>query len=490
MSKPFRIVLVVCAVVIFVVLLGLSLRTSRARDALQRYLAELRNQGEKLTYAELTSSRSTNQNFSLATITNAVWRLQRAPVNPGEMEFRMAVAPGQARVLWLEPYLAGGWNRGTSSVVSWQAFQTQLDNSAGALDEIREALRDPAPDGGPREGLLSGPVSPFIAIRTAGQMLAGAVIKSLHQTNRQEALQNLTSLIALARLNRDEYTLVSQMIRVAIARLGLAATWEALQAPGWTDPELQQLQKAWQGIELLDGLEKGFLGERALHAELWAAGFDLRSLGSRQTSGGTTPGPLAVEDLVNDYVMLPAYRLTSINEDELFFLKSMEQALEGIRSLKARRPWEKSSAGFAATMAEINRVANSPGRFRYWVSLIAIPNFTRAGETAARAETERQMTLASVALMRFQLRYGKAAPDLAALVPEFLGSVPYDCMSGEPLRYRLKPDGTFVLYSVGEDGRDDGGDPTPVTPKRYDLWEGRDAVWPAPASAERMVRRP
>ena len=52
-------------------------------------------------------------------------------------------------------------------------------------------------------------------------------------------------------------------------------------------------------------------------------------------------------------------------------------------------------------------------------------------------------------------------------------------MDGKPLKYKLKSDGTFILYSVGEDGLDDGGDPNP--PKEvelYDLWSGRNAVGP------------
>jgi len=85
MSKPLRIALAVAAAVIFVVLLGLSLRTSRTRGALQRYQAELRSNGEKLTYAELINSRPTNQNFSLAVLTNAALKLRFGPVNPGNL---------------------------------------------------------------------------------------------------------------------------------------------------------------------------------------------------------------------------------------------------------------------------------------------------------------------------------------------------------------------------------------------------------------------
>lgn len=51
-------------------------------------------------------------------------------------------------------------------------------------------------------------------------------------------------------------------------------------------------------------------------------------------------------------------------------------------------------------------------------------------------------------------------------------------MSAKPLRYRLNADGSFTLYSVGEDGRDDGGDPNSASgTNKFGLWEGRDAVW-------------
>ena len=98
-------------------------------------------------------------------------------------------------------------------------------------------------------------------------------------------------------------------------------------------------------------------------------------------------------------------------------------------------------------------------------------------------ETRREMTVAAIALKRFELRHNKPAPDLTALVPEFLARVPHDYMDGGKLRYRLNTDGTWSLYSVGEDGVDNGGDPRPLEPRRllFSIWDGRDAVWPQPA---------
>ena len=92
------------------------------------------------------------------------------------------------------------------------------------------------------------------------------------------------------------------------------------------------------------------------------------------------------------------------------------------------------------------------------------------------------MTLAAIALKRYELRHGKLPASLEALVPEFLAAAPYDYMNAKPLRYRSGSDRSYVIYSVGEDGKDDGGDPTPPPGQPSGLWTGRDAVWPSPVN--------
>jgi hypothetical protein len=119
--------------------------------------------------------------------------------------------------------------------------------------------------------------------------------------------------------------------------------------------------------------------------------------------------------------------------------------------------------------------------YKHWFSSVAIPNFGRAMELAVRTETQRQLTRAAIGLRRYQLQQGKPAPDLQSLVPEQLSTLPWDYMSGQPLVYRLTEAGEPLLYSVGEDGADHQGDPSPPQPvKDFDLWTGRDAVWPQP----------
>ena len=76
-----------------------------------------------------------------------------------------------------------------------------------------------------------------------------------------------------------------------------------------------------------------------------------------------------------------------------------------------------------------------------------------AGATALR---DAAMTL--VAVERYRAVHGRSPESLDQLVPDFIPKVPIDPFDGQPLRYRLDPD-RYVVYSVGEDRQDDGGDP-------------------------------
>jgi hypothetical protein len=102
------------------------------------------------------------------------------------------------------------------------------------------------------------------------------------------------------------------------------------------------------------------------------------------------------------------------------------------------------------------------------------------------AQVQQQMAITAIALARYKLRTGTLPSGLGALVPDYLKALPRDRMDGKSLRYRVLPGGGYVLYSVGEDCKDDGGDPALRPGKKYyrQIWDGRDAVWPTAATSD------
>jgi len=83
----------------------------------------------------------------------------------------------------------------------------------------------------------------------------------------------------------------------------------------------------------------------------------------------------------------------------------------------------------------------------------------REAEGLARLRTAR----AALAVERFRLANGRLPAELNQLTPRFLATLPRDPFDGEQLRYKLLPTG-YVLYSIGPDGRDDGGKEYPTKP--------------------------
>jgi hypothetical protein len=175
---------------------------------------------------------------------------------------------------------------------------------------------------------------------------------------------------------------------------------------------------------------------------------------------------------------LAVYKLTSIDDDELLYLESMQEAIDLTRQLRTNS-WAEVNSSRKTKFARLNQVAGSLQRFRYVFSMISIPNYQKAFQTAVQKETQRQLTITAIALKRYELRNRRPAPDLQALVPEFLSVLPRDYFSTNHLRYHITEPGSPLLYSVGADGHDDGGDPSPAQKGQApDLWSGRDAVWP------------
>ncbi len=77
-----------------------------------------------------------------------------------------------------------------------------------------------------------------------------------------------------------------------------------------------------------------------------------------------------------------------------------------------------------------------------------------------RERAEMRLLQVELALRAWQATHGGLPESLDDLVPEFLSAVPADPFdtADSPLRYQ-RTEETYVLYSVGADGKDDGGVP-------------------------------
>jgi hypothetical protein len=80
-----------------------------------------------------------------------------------------------------------------------------------------------------------------------------------------------------------------------------------------------------------------------------------------------------------------------------------------------------------------------------------------------RSQAELRCTIAALAAERHRRAHGSWPPSLAALVPDYLETVPLDPYDGQPMRFRQLFDGV-VIYSIGPDRQDHDGKLDHVNP--------------------------
>ena len=109
------------------------------------------------------------------------------------------------------------------------------------------------------------------------------------------------------------------------------------------------------------------------------------------------------------------------------------------------------------------------------LAAIAIPNINKAEQTTAHTQTMVNEAQIACALGRYRLAHGEYPETLDALVPQFSEKLPHDIIGGQPLHYRRTADGKFLLYSIGWNETDDGGEDVLAT-SPHDFTKG-DWVW-------------
>ena len=113
---------------------------------------------------------------------------------------------------------------------------------------------------------------------------------------------------------------------------------------------------------------------------------------------------------------------------------------------------------------------------------ILAANFDRAIERSYELRTEAKALVSIIALLRHKNDKAYYPENLQELVTTaYLGELPMDPWSDKPLVYS-KTDEGFILYSVGRNFEDDGGELVRDYDGRVGMWVGEgDAVfWPAP----------
>jgi hypothetical protein len=109
-----------------------------------------------------------------------------------------------------------------------------------------------------------------------------------------------------------------------------------------------------------------------------------------------------------------------------------------------------------------------------------LPALGAAAKKFAFTQSSVNLARTACVLERYHLAHSEYPETLEALTPQFIDKLPHDIIGGWPLHYRRTEDGKFLLYSIGWNETDDGGQVVLKNDGSVDREKG-DWVWQYPA---------
>lgn len=306
------------------------------------------------------------------------------------------------------------------------------------------------------------------ALKSVSLLLRLRAAALLEANQSAEALNDIKLSLRLASAIQSEPLVISHLVQIAIDTITLNTVWEGLANHRWNEVQLADLQKTLASIDLLADYLHAMRGERAFSNDLMdklrQGRYPVVSAGPEDSGSGDITRATAWAP--SGFVYQNQLCINRLHQQRTLQLvdASKHRAYPG-RSRELDRPPELSK------VTPYNILAR-----------MLFPAFAKTAQKTSHAQAIVDFATAACALERFRLASGQFPDTLDALVPKFLPSAPVDAINGEPLKYRRTPDGQFILYSVGWNEKDDGGETAMTQGKSPgpDFARG-DWVWRYPA---------
>jgi hypothetical protein len=312
--------------------------------------------------------------------------------------------------------------------------------------------------------LTSRALAQVLAQRTKCYLLLGQPDKALHEIT----LLNSSRTWLEGTPTGKPMTLMSAMINVAISGLYVDSIADGLEKNSWQEPQLTVLQQQLAAINLEPIVASAF----AFEPMAVCRDFEIMKPSEVFYVGSSNHG-VKLRDRLLDliprgwiYQNMAIIALMEFQNQSAFdlthnlFFPSVAQSVYG-------------ETGLIVSQARF-----SPYSF---LTTVTFPNFVVATQTFSKKQTLINECLIVCALERYQLAHGKYPETLDMLIPQFIEKIPHDIIGGEPLHYHRTNDGKFLLYSVGWNEMDDGGQVVLTKDGSVDREKG-DWVWQYPSN--------
>jgi hypothetical protein len=229
-----------------------------------------------------------------------------------------------------------------------------------------------------------------------------------------------------------QLTIVEHLVRLVTLGTAMEQTGFLLNEVELTDEQLSQLSRQLEACDIQGNFTRCLMGERAISSVT----FD--QLGNTFISEDR----LKCLDFLAQAIAFSEQAPPADRDQLQAFIKKFE-----VQSKAAAASWSTRPSPLTALL---------------------FPSFTAAFNAKSKVLAVRESLLTAIAAERYRHQTGQFPAQLADLVPDYLASARLDPFDGRPLRF--KPgESDILIYSIGLDGKDDGGQNSSGNPSEPDI---------------------
>ena len=350
-------------------------------------------------------------------------------------------------------------------------FAGELTAATATRPDFRLSL---AYDMQPIYGLSLGLLTDEVGL---ARILTYHALLALDQQQPDTALADIRTIWQIQQGISREPMLVAGLVANALTSLSLGVVYRGLDMHAWSDAQLHEIETQLRRIDALTGYQIAMRGEFLM--------FSIPTLTYLKTHPqianlmGTESNPPPFYDTnpifnawPEGWIDLNAARVT----DTLLSSLALTDPKTHRTFAGVAEKMRSDADAFAGTW-----VALAPWNIFSAISMGPVLN---AALQFARAQVRVDEARIACGLERYRLARGAYPASLDELVPVFMSAVPPDVIDGQPYRYRLQPGGNYLLYSIGWNEKDDGGQAVFSLPPGTDEHDSPnkhgDWVWPVP----------
>jgi len=282
-------------------------------------------------------------------------------------------------------------------------------------------------------------------LMAAGQWLELRTRALLELGDYRAAFQDTILIYRLAETLKRNPLYMTYLVDASLTDFFTTPIDRGIRIHAWTADELRAFDRMLAKVDAAKSLATALRMERAMMLDTgWTA------LGNTAKSGvDPSAGPLASAPFW-------FYRFVWMPGDKALYSEIMQKEVERLDAV----PRQGMNPRFFSPNLVEDYLKKHPTYFvklSKLVTVLTLPGPIGNAFQAARTQTIVNLTRTAISLELYHMEHGEYPETLAVLKPGAPDGIPLDLITGQVFRYTRNDDGSFSLWSVGWNEKDENG---------------------------------